>query len=80
MPAETFAHKLGSMKSSGPNSKFSQEALALSTAARPRAHAPEMRATLEGLEVLPTHFDQWLNAGGERRRKPRNSGTPGAKR
>jgi hypothetical protein len=39
-----------------------------------------MRATLEGLEVLPTHFDQWLNAGGERRRKPRNSGTPGAKR
>jgi hypothetical protein len=39
-----------------------------------------MRATLDGLEVLPSHFDQWLNAGGERRRKPRNAPSQSAKR
>ncbi len=68
------------MKYEGPPSKFSQEARTPATPSRAQASLPEMRATLEGLEVLPSHFDQWLNAGGERRRKPRNAPSQSAKR
>ncbi len=68
------------MRSSNPPSKFSQEAAEPRAAAHARASGPEMRATLDGLEVLPSHFDQWLNAGGERRRKPRNAPSQSAKR
>lgn len=68
------------MRSSNPPSKFSQEAATARAAAPVRSQGPEMRASLDGLEVLPSHFDQWLNAGGERRRKPRNSHSQSAKR
>jgi hypothetical protein len=69
-----------SMKSEGPQSKFSQEASATSNPARSKAGMPELRATLEGLVVQPTQFDEWLNAGGERRRKPRAAGNKVAQR
>jgi hypothetical protein len=39
-----------------------------------------MRATLDGLEVQTGQFDAWLNAGGERRRKPRASSAQNPKR
>ncbi len=68
------------MRSSNPPSKFSQESLAPAGPARPRAAAPEMRATLDGLEVQTGHFDAWLSAGGERRRKPRAAGSSSPKR
>jgi len=68
------------MRNSNPPSKFSQEALSPAGPARPRAAAPEMRATLDGLEVQPGQFDAWLDAGGERRRKPRASGPQNPKR
>lgn len=68
------------MPNSNPPSKFSQEALAPSGPARHRAAAPELRATLDGLEVQIGPFDAWLNAGGERRRKPRPAGPQTPKR
>lgn len=29
------------------------------------------RAGLDGLESVPSHLEEWLAAGGERRRRPR---------
>ncbi len=33
------------------------------------------RASLDGLEVQDSSFDHWLMSGGERRRRPRDSGS-----
>jgi hypothetical protein len=68
------------MSSSSPPSKFSQEAAAPAARQPGRPAPPELRATLDGLDVQPAPFDAWLSAGGERRRQPRGPGKGSAKR
>ncbi len=37
-----------------------------------RALGPQLRATLEGLEVQESSFGDWLKAGGDRRKRARD--------
>ncbi len=46
------------------------------SAPTPNASAPPLpRASLDGLEVVDSSFDHWLQYGGERRRRPRTTGS-----